>query len=289
MKFLLFPVMARKNLLQQCPHEHRTRQQCMISASHQSSNHNAVVAETTVAKLPTFKKHPFNFRNGKLFLSTTACKAKTAGEAKGRWANTTSTIFCIEVSVSPLLDWNNRSTPCSQPRYDGNTMGRAALNIAAHKWVPKGRRRGGTQTEMGGYLEHRNAQLCSVLPLLSSALAEASHSVQLSTAPNKSFCKQKRLQWLFGVSYSGTSELLRRTLALKMANEKIYVFFHTSSIFLGRGSLPGRSCINLRKRYPEVWHLINTLLYSIRSFALLSRTSPCQPCCAEIYCFKTKE
>lgn len=180
MKFLLFPVMARKNLLQQCPHEHRTRQQCMISASHQSSNHNAVVAETTVAKLPTFKKHPFNFRNGKLFLSTTACKAKTAGEAKGRWANTTSTIFCIEVSVSPLLDWNNRSTPCSQPRHDGNTMGRAALNIAAHKWVPKGRRRGGTQTEMGGYLEHRNAQLCSVLPLLSSALAEASHSLSSS-------------------------------------------------------------------------------------------------------------
>lgn len=103
-------------------------------------------------------------------------------------------------------------------------MGRAALIIAAHKWVPKGRRRGGTQTEVGRHLEHRNAQLYSVLPLLSSALTKASHSVQLSTAPDKCFCKQKGLQWLFGVSYSSTSELLRRTLALKTTNEKIYVF-----------------------------------------------------------------
>lgn len=66
-----------------------------------------------------------------------------------------------------------------------------------------------------------------------SALGNVSQSVQLRSAPIKGFCKQKRLHWLLGVSYSSTPELLRRTLALKMANEKIYVFLSHQLYFLG--------------------------------------------------------
>lgn len=62
--------------------------------------------------------------------------------------------------------------------------------------------------------------------------------------------------------------------------------FHISSVFLGPGSLPGRSCNNFRKRYPEVCHLINSPAFLHQeSCALLSCTSPCW---AKIYCFKTK-
>lgn len=82
-------------------------------------------------------------------------------------------------------------------------------------------------------------------------------SAQFSTAPIKCSCKQKRLQWLLGVSYSSTPELLRRTLS-RWPAKRFMFSFHISSIFLGRGSPPGSSCINLRKRYPEVCHLINT-------------------------------
>lgn len=67
---------------------------------------NAVVAETTWTKLPTFKKHPSNFGKGVLFLSTVACKAK------GRWTNITFpfsllksqwALYRIEITTLPFL------------------------------------------------------------------------------------------------------------------------------------------------------------------------------------------
>lgn len=125
---------------------------------------------------------------------------------------------------------------------------------------------------------------CSPLPWPKPLTLSSSAQHQTRAFANKKGCSGSLECPTAALQSSSGGHLLSR-----WPMKRFMFSFTPALIFLGRGSLPGRSCINLRKRYPEVWHLINTLLYSIRSFALLSRTSPCQPCCAEIYCFKTKE
>lgn len=103
---------------------------------------------------------------------------------------------------------------------------------------------------------HSSALCCPILPLpcamppilSSSAQHQSSVFAKKRGCSGSWECPTAALQ-----SSSGGQLLSRRPM-------KRFMFsFHISSIFLGHGSLPGRSFINLRKRYPEVCHLINTL------------------------------
>lgn len=83
-----------------------------------------------------------------------------------------------------------RTLPFPQLMHDGNTMRRAALLLfQLSELIPKGRRRGEIQTEVVGYLEHRNAQLYSVLPLFSLCLGQC-----LSICPAQHSTSQVLLQ-----------------------------------------------------------------------------------------------
>lgn len=83
-----------------------------------------------------------------------------------------------------------RTLPFPQLMHDGNTMRRAALLLfQLSELIPKGRRRGEIQTEVVGYLEHRNAQLYSVLPLFSLCLGQC-----LSICPAQHSTDQVLLQ-----------------------------------------------------------------------------------------------
>lgn len=143
--------------------------------------------------------------------------------------------------------------------HDGNTMRRAALLLfQLRKWIPKGRGTGEIQREVVGCLEHRNAQLCSVLPLLSLALGNASPSAQLSTAPPKCFTNRKGCSGPWECPRAALQSSSGGHLLSSWLMKRFMFSFHISSVFLGPGSLPGRSCNNFRERYPEVCHLINT-------------------------------
>lgn len=158
-----------------------------------------------------------------------------------------------------------RTLPFPQLMHDGNTMRRAALLLfQLSELIPKGRRRGEIQTEVVAYLEHRNAQLYSVaapvlpLPWAMPLNLSSSAQHQSSASANKKVCSGSWECPTAALQSSSGGHLLSR-----WPMKRFMFSFHISSIFLGCGSLPGRSCINLRKRYPEVCHLINSpaLLY----------------------------
>lgn len=95
-------------------------------------------------------------------------------------------------SLSEPLYWTEitRTLLFSQLMHDGNTTRRASLLLfQLRKWIPKGRGTGEIQTEVVGYLEHRNAQLYSVLPLLSLCLGQC-----LSICPAQHSTNQVLLQ-----------------------------------------------------------------------------------------------
>lgn len=77
--------------------------------------------------------------------------------------------------------------------HDGNTMRRAALSLfQLCKWIPKGRGTGGIQTAVVGYLEHRNAQLCCALPLLSLCLVQCLSLCPAQPSTNQVFLQTKK-------------------------------------------------------------------------------------------------
>lgn len=86
-----------------------------------------------------------------------------------------------------------RTLPFSQLYHDGNSMrGAALLLFQLRKWIPKGRRMGETPTEVVWYLEQRNAQLCSVLPLFSPCLGQCLSSCPAQPSTNPVFLQTKK-------------------------------------------------------------------------------------------------